>query len=234
MQRLCPRCHNAVTLEDSSSLIFCGHCGAPQIRLSEELLAQAEFPAEPTGAAFTPNLPISTVNWPGAVRCALLAGAIALALELLALALPAIGALSFFWAIGAPIVTLGIYTSRFHDTAIRPGFGARLGTLTGLAVMLGLWAVNVAGTLYGRFVSHTTAHFDNDFNTRLAQLKASTLQQAGSASTAQPMLNMLDNPEFRAGLLLAGTAMLIALYLVFSAAGGAFAAALRSKSPRRA
>jgi len=231
MQRLCPRCRNAVTFEDSTTLVFCGHCGAPQIRLSEELLSQAETAREGSAPAFPVPLSYntdSTVDWQGAVRCAALAGAIALVLSLLAIKIAPISLLAFFWAIGAPIVTLGIYAGRFRSTRILPGFGARLGLLTGVSVMLGMAIVNTTQILLQRFVFHSAEHVDAQMNTLFAQFKANSLQQSGAA--AQPILSLLDIPEFRAGFLLSSLAFFIAMYLLFSAIGGAFAGYLRAKS----
>jgi hypothetical protein len=65
-------------------------------------------------------------------------------------------------------------------------------------------------------------------NTLFAQFKANSLQQSGAA--AQPILSLLDIPEFRAGFLLSSLAFFIAMYLLFSAIGGAFAGYLRAKS----
>lgn len=231
MQRLCPRCRNSVTFEDSSSLVFCGHCGAPQIRLSEELLSQAEAGQEATSEAFPVPLKYdtnSTVDWQGAVRCAALAGAIALLLSAVAIKLEPVSLLALFWAVSAPIVTLGIYAGRFRSTRILPGFGARLGILTGIAVTLGMATVNTVQVLVERFVFHSAAHVDAQMNQLFAQFETNSLQQSGAA--AQPILSLLQIPEFRAGFLLASLAFFIAMYLVFSAIGGAFAGYLRAKS----
>lgn len=234
MQRLCPRCHYAVTVEDGT-LCYCSHCGAPQVRLSEELQGQiatqrdelAEREAAAANAAPTGPVAPGEIDWRGAIQCAALAGAISFLLTLLSEPVPVLVLLSLFWAIGAPIVTLGIYVNRFRRTRIAPGFAARLGLLTGMAVLVGSSIVNVAAMLIQRYALHHGGEFDALFNDRVRALQDALTQQSGAA--AAPVVGLLNVPEFRAGMLLGGFAIFAAGYLLFSAAGGAFAGLLRGR-----
>jgi hypothetical protein len=236
--RICSRCHTVLHREDEGSLVFCWNCGAPQVRLSEELREQidqqistqeaaANPPSEPI---FQPIAPSNVIVWSGAIQCAGLAGAVAAALTLLSFALPPVTLLSFFWFISAPIVVLGVYSSRFRQTRITTGFGARLGLLTGLAILIATTTLNTIGIDLERFVFHSTAEVDLQLANIFAQMHTTITASPSPATKAA--LDMLTIPEFRVGILLGSIAICIAIYLAFSAAAGAFAGYHRSRSPR--
>jgi hypothetical protein len=234
MERLCPRCRSVLHLEDEGTLIFCWNCGAPQVRLSEELLEQArvQLAADSTASVVEePLLRPSAPVWRGAIQCAALAGAVAAALTLLSFAYAPAVLLAWMWAAGAPIVVLGVYSSRFRLTRITPGFGARLGVLSGLAIMLASMVLNSIALLLARFVFHNGAKLDASVGAIFKQLRTNTQAQSGAA--AEPLLRMLSIPEFRIGLLLASAALFLAIYLVYSALAGVFAGYLRSRAPAR-
>jgi hypothetical protein len=245
MQHLCPRCRHAIPTEDDGALHFCHVCGAPQVRLSEELLLAAEAASNPgqnpDGTTSTnpdattaaQDLDRDHINWRGAIHCALLAGLIALALELLSLASGIFDLLAFFWATGAPIIILGIYAARFRETRINTDFGARLGLLTGGFIALAMASVDLVHTLLDRFVYHSAAALDAQTAASFAQIKSQTLARAGSqsAAVAAQLVGMLNLPEFRAGIFLSGIAFVTVAYLIFSTTGGAFAGFLRSRKP---
>jgi hypothetical protein len=242
IQRLCPRCRTVVHIEDDNSLVFCSNCGAPQVRLSQELLeAQVEATAQlPEGApvsmdataAATQNTVVPALNrWSGAVQCAGIAGAVAAGLTLISFAVPALGLLSMGWVVAAPIVVLGVYASRFRNTRITAGFAARLGLLCGVAILVAMLALNTIHLCLDRFVFHAATAIDSQLATTFAQQEAVLSTQLGT--DAAPMLHTLAIPEFRAGILLCSFGMLSALYLVYSAAAGAFAGLLRSRTSTR-
>lgn len=171
------------------------------------------------------------VVWPGAIRYAALAGAAAAALTLISFALPPVILVAWFWAVGAPVVIIGLYSSRFQQTRLRPGFGARLGLLCGLAVFLGMSVVNTGGLLLARFAFHAASQIDGQLAAMFAQLR-STIQAQGGP-TMPSALAWLAVPENRVGLLLTMFAVLLIMYLGLSAAGGAFAVLLRSRKEQR-
>jgi hypothetical protein len=225
--RLCPRCQSVLHREDEGSLIFCWNCGAPQVRLSEDLLDQLH--QQQTSPAAGPIAPAAAdpaaTNWAGAIQTAALTGLVALALALLTLVLPPVILLSFFWFIGAPIVALGLYHARFRHSRITPGFGARLGALCGLAIMSITTAFQTIFFLLARFAFHATAAADAQINKSFAELAAKTSTSPGGDPLN--MTAMLNVPEYRVGLVLLGCTMLFLLYLVYSTLTGAVAGYLR-------
>jgi hypothetical protein len=245
MQRLCPRCHNVLLTAEDGTLVYCVHCGAPQVRLSEEMLEQAAQQATAAAAAnLDPDVPAGSrppvdrvteptaVVWPGAIQCSALAAAVAAALTLLSFPLPPVSLLSLLWGFAAPVVVLGIYVARFPRTRITTGFGARLGLLSGLAIALASLTINTLALVVTRFVLHASASTDGQIEQMFAQMRT-TLAARSSADDAQSVLRWLNIPEFRAGLVLASIGMMLVLYLAYSSVAGAFAGALRSRRGSR-
>lgn len=232
--RLCSRCQSVLHREDEGSLVFCWNCGAPQVQLSEELLEQidkqlADQLAGPSALdPLPPPSPGNSIIWSGAIQCAGLAGAIALAFALISLVLPPVDLLWFFWVVGSPAFVLVIYSSRFRQTRITPSFGARLGVLSGLAILLATATLDTIRLLLMRFLFHSIAKIDEQLAASYAQSHAVVVARYGAA--AQPALDMFAIPEMRAGLLLCMIAVFFAAYLAFSATSGAFAGYLRSRS----
>ena len=235
--RTCSRCHAVLHREDEGSLIFCWNCGAPQVQLSEELRDQIDQQISAQHAAANP-IPEqnpqpaagNAIVWRGAIQIAGLAGAVTAALALLSFALPVIAKLSLFWFISAPIIALGVYSSRFRRTRITAGFGARLGVLTALAILIVTSILNTIGLVLERFVFHSTAALDTQMDKMFAQVHANFATQP--QQSVKIMNDMLAIPEFRAGILLTSIFFGLTLYLAYSATAGAFAGYLRSHSPR--
>lgn len=247
-QRLCPRCHNALQPEDDAVLVYCPHCGAPQVRLSEEMIEQAAQQAAAAAAAsLDPDVPPGSrppvdrvtepeaVVWPGAIQCAALAGAVAAVLALLAFPLPPVSLLSLFWSLAAPIVVLGVYAVRFPRTRIQSGFGARLGLLSGLSIAIATMVLIAVGLVLARFAFHDAAPIDAWVNQAFAPTRAMLAQysQQAGAAAVQPMFDVLNIPEFRAGFMLTSMAMMLACYLIYCSAAGAFGGYLRSRRQPR-
>ena len=125
---------------------------------------------------------------------------------------------------------MGVYSSRFRKTRITAGFGARLGVLTGLAILVVTSTLNTIGLVLERFVFHSTAELDTQIEKLFAQVHTNFATQ--SPQSVKIMNDMLAIPEFRAGILLSSIFFGLALYLAYSATAGAFAGYLRSRSPR--
>jgi hypothetical protein len=236
--RLCPRCHAVLHREDEGSLIFCWNCGAPQVQLSEELRDQIDQQISAQQAAANPLAeqipqtvaPSNAVIWRGAIQIAGLAGAVAAALALFSFAVPPVSLLSVCWFLFAPIIALGFYSSRFRKTRITAGFGARLGMLTGLAILIITSTLNTIGLVLERFVFHSTAELDTQIAKMFAEVHANFATQP--QQSVKLMTDILAIPEFRAGILLTSIFFGLTLYLAYSATAGAFAGYLRSRSPR--
>jgi hypothetical protein len=221
--------------EHEGSLVFCFNCGAPQIRVSEELLAESQKQRAVLDSGIAVgmlgNSHPDAVAWPAAIRYAVLAGALAAALTLLSFAAPPVILLAWFWAIGAPVVVLGIYSSKIQPPKIRPGFGARLGLLCGLTIAFAMSAINACGLVFARFVFRKPGEIDTQLAAMFAQLRTTIQQQGGPAQA--PVLAWLNIPEDRLGLMLVMSAIVLLMYLGLSALGGAFAALLRSRAETR-
>ena len=208
------------------------------MQLSEELRDQIDQQISAQQAAANPLAePIPTlvppgnaIVWRGAIQCAGLAGALAAALALLSFALPPITLLSFLWFVSAPIVVLGVYSSRFHKTRITAGFGARLGLLAALAMVIVTSTFDTIGLVLERFVFHSTAEIDTQITNLFSQMHTNFATQSGPV--AKEAIDILAIPEFRAGILLTSIFLCLGLYLAYSATAGAFAGYLRSRSPR--
>ncbi len=238
MTRLCSRCQSVLHREEEGALVFCWNCGAPQVQLSEELRDQIDkqLADQHAGPSILDQLPLPTspgnsIIWPGAIQCAGLAGILAAAFVLISFAVPPVGLLSFFWLVGAPAFVLVIYSARFRQSRITPGFGARLGVLSGLAILLAGGTLFTGRLLLARFAFHRAGQIDSYLAGFFTQWQAQVVARSG-APAAEPFVSRLAFPEFREGFLLTGVAMFLVCYLAFSATAGAFAGYLRSRSPR--
>ena len=235
--RLCSRCQSVLHREDEGSLVFCWNCGAPQVQLSEELRDQInkQLADKQAGPSVLDQLPLpsspgDSIIWPGAIQCAGLAGIVAAVFVLISFMAPPVDILSFFWLVGAPAFVLVIYSSRFRQSRITPGFGARLGVLSGLAILLASVTLRTVRLLLQRFVFHSSAQIDSQLADFFAQWQVAFVARSGPA--AAPMVARLAIPEFREGLILGGFAIFLLCYLAFSATAGAFAGYIRSRSSR--
>lgn len=241
-ERPCIRCHHLLTLEDGQ-LAYCSVCGAPQVFLSEALQEQAALEAqhyqEQAAAAAAPEpehaanaqLPMSRFaalrrisgagkgRWPVAVQYALLSSGIALALDLGGIAFPPLLILAWLWIVSAPMLTVSFYNAKARHERLSAGFAARLGVLTGLLVTVSCVVVFTVALVMERFVLHNSA-IDAQMAAMITQLHT----QYGS--TAQPMLRLLNIPEFRVGLLLWTLSFTTGVYLVLSAVTAGFAGLL--------
>jgi hypothetical protein len=207
------------------------------VQLSEELrdqidqqISAQQAAAHPLAEPLPQPAPSNAVIWRGAIQIAGLAGAVAAALALLSFALPPVTLLSLFWFVSAPIIALGFYSSRFRKTRITAGFGARLGMLTGLAILIVISTLNTIALVLERFVFHSTAELDTEIGKMFSQVHANFATQP--QQSVKIMSDMLAIPEFRAGILLASIFVGLTLYLAYSATAGAFAGYLRSRSLR--
>jgi len=194
--------------------------------MEQAALAQA---APEASATETTGRATDAVVWSGAIRCAGLAGAIAAALTLLSFALPTVAVASFFWAISAPIIIVGIYNARYRQTRITTGFAARLGLLSGLAMLLAVLGLDTIHLCLLRYAFHAAAAIDGQLASFFAQEQTLILAQTGAAAAA-PVLRMFTVPEFRAGILLGLSGFIVGIYLVFTTVAGAFAGFLRSRA----
>lgn len=230
-----------VRFEDDNDLHYCTHCGAPQLRLSVEIVEQAEAQTareeqarNGTGSVAaepSPIVPPQRNRWTGAIQCAALGGLVAAVLTLLTFAAPPVALFSVGWLVGAPIILTGIYAARHRHVRITAGFASRLGVLSGVAILLAVITLNTAHLCLERFVFHHASDIDQQIASAFAQQEFVLRARAGAE--AAPALALLQIPEVRASMLLGSFAMVSALYLIYTAAAGAFAGLLRSRPGAR-
>lgn len=228
IQRHCHRCRSLLHTEDEGSLFFCWNCGAPQVTLSEELLEQAEQQIQDAAGEQTPSAPPiadpSAVNWKAVIVIAMM---VAGAISAISIVLPPFELLAWL----APSVVLAIYASRHRQTRITGGLGARIGLICGILTSLGMTVASTVQMLLQRYGLHRMVEFDTGMNSMMSQAKVRAIEQSGQASAGFFDL-ILTVPEFRAGFVLAGLAMVTAMLLVLSTAGGAFAGFVRSRQTK--
>jgi ribosomal protein S27AE len=238
LQRLCPRCHHVVLLEDESTLVFCGNCGAPQVKVSEELLdknARATAAIGPNGehvetdeeraARIASQPPDLLIQWKSVIRITLVVcGAISAACLILPLEILA-------WL--APGVVLGIYASRHRQTQVTASMGARIGLVCGILCAFGIAMAETVQMLVRRFVLHQGSVLDAQLMQQIVVAKARAVAQSGEVAAAPIFNPLLDWPEFRVGLCLAVILFVCFLLMALSTLSGAFSGYMRSRRALR-
>lgn len=227
--------------------MFCSHCGAPQIFLSEQLQSELEDQARTfaeqadavaTSATYTGtstggrwHAPFGSGQkrgqhaWTLGVQYAALSAAVALALGLLSLLLPPVSLFLLLWIVSAPILTVAFLYARPGAPAMRDlGFAARLGLLTGLLVAVCSSFVFTLNLLLSRYLLHNAAALDAQLSAAFAQQRTTVLARLGAE--AKPTLDLLTVPEYRVGLLLAVLLLSALFYLLLSTVAGGLAGLL--------
>ena len=210
---------------------FCPHCGSPQLFLSLENQSAETGGDQPAsgaeGAATTGAPPPPSphqVEWKTAIRCSLAVAAIGALLTLGAMRVQVLSPISFLWVMSASLITLGFYQKQRPTAWMDVRVGARIGLVVGICMAVGLGAAMAGWGLVARFVLHSMGSFD-------AQIAEQVQQSIQKSTTPIPadMLGFVKSPEFRAGIMLAGFAMVSAFLLALSTVGGAFAGLLRMR-----
>jgi hypothetical protein len=222
MHAYCHRCGGDLPTSNDVSP-FCPHCGSPQIYL-QDYEEQASASDDTTGT--TPPPRPQQIEWKTAIRCAALVAGVAAVLSLVAAKVEMVSALSWLWTISGSLITLALYQKRRPQAWMDAGVGARIGLVVGLALMAGLACSAAIVGLVARFGLHSMAAFDM----QLTQELHSQIEKAQAANPQSPeVLRFFATPEFRAGLMLAGFAMVSGFLLVLSTVGGALGGMLRTR-----
>jgi hypothetical protein len=235
MHKICHRCSNDLPA-GGDLCVFCPHCGAPQLSLSEDFMADRELPTEggDTTGALPPPLP-RQVDWQAALRCAAIVGAVGAVLCVVALRVPGISFFSTIWILTASTSTLALYRRHRPLAWMDAAVGARIGLVTGLALIVLIASSMALAGVVTRFGLHAMSGFDADFTQMLAQVKETARQTAANTSTPTPpeVLRLYDLPEFQAGIVLATGAVGAIFLLVFTTFGGALNGLLRNRRRAR-
>jgi hypothetical protein len=228
--RFCHRCQAELPPHDEGTLIFCTQCGAAQILLSEDLLTQIEDQAKATedgAAAAATTSDTRSLAWTGALHYVAAAGGVAAVLAGASMLVPGISLMTSLWAVISPVIVIGLFQTRFPLAPMSASFGARLGLLTGLAVSAGLSVVFTITAMIARFGTKSLGPFDEQWSVMLEQWKIRVAGQP--AADVAAVTHMFSVPEFRAGMVLFTVAFCIAVLLVITTTGGAFAGFVRSR-----
>ena len=223
MHEYCHRCGGELPASDGVSP-FCPHCGSPQIYLQDYEQQSGAAEADTTGALPPPRL--QQVEWKTAIRCALLVAGIAALLGLLAQRVQVVLLFSWLWTIGGSMITLAFYQRRRPLAWMDAGVGARIGIVSGLALVACLGAALAAGGLAARYGLHNMAGVD----AQMTEMLHAEFEKA-AALTPQPpeVQRFLYSPEFRAGVMLAVFGMMAGILLVLSTIGGAVGGFMRMR-----
>jgi hypothetical protein len=229
MQESCHRCGGELPAGSGESP-FCPHCGSPQLTLSLENQSAetgGEAGSAAEGGATTGILPPPSprqVDWKTAIRCAAAVAAIGALLSLGSMRLEVLSPISFLWVMSASLITLGFYQRQRPAAWVDVRIGARIGLVVGLCLAVGLGAAMAGWGLVARFVLHSMGSFD-------AQIAEQVQQSIQKSTTPVPseLTGFVKSPEFRAGIMLAGFAMVSVFLLALSTLGGAFAGLLRMR-----
>ena len=223
MHEFCHRCGGELS-DGDGGLPFCPHCGAPQIYLTDHD-QPAELSETGTTGSAPPPLP-RPIEWKTAIRCALLVAIVAAVLSLIAARFEAISALSWLWTVSGSLITLALYQKRQPQARMDAAVGARIGIVVGIVLVSCLAVAMAAGGLAARYLLHNMAGFD-------AQLTQQLHLQIEHAIKANPEAKSVEgylySPEFRAGMMLAGFAMVSGILLVVSTVGGAVGGMMRTR-----
>lgn len=222
MHEFCHRCGGELPAGDGAAP-FCPHCGAPQIYLLDhEPPATAE---DGTTGTLPPPRP-QIVEWKTAIRCAALVAIVAAVLSVAATRVPAVALLNSLWIISGSLITVGLYQRRRPLALMDAGVGARIGLVAGLALITCLSVSMAVAGLVARYGLHNMAAFD----TQLTEQLHAQIEKAAAANPAPPeVIRFMYAPEFRAGIMLAGFAMVAGGLLLLSTLGGAVGGMLRTR-----
>jgi hypothetical protein len=218
MHEYCHRCGGELAAGDGGSP-FCPHCGAPQIYMTEQ--AETADSAEGSTGILPPPRP-QQVDWKTAIRCAIVVSLVAALLSAASTRLPALSALSWLWTVSGSVIALGLYQRRRPQAWMDAGVGARIGIVVGLTLVVSI-AVAMAGAgLVARYKLNAMGAFDTELRAQIDKAVAMNPQPA-------EVMRYVYSPEFRAGMMLAGFAMMAGFVMVLSAVGGAVGGMVRSR-----
>jgi hypothetical protein len=223
MHEYCHRCGGELPASDGVSP-FCPHCGSPQIYL-QEYESQSGAPESNTTGTVPPPKP-QQVEWKTALRCALLVGVIAAALNQVATRVQMVSLVSMLWIISGSMITLALYQRRRPLAWMDARVGARIGVVVGLALVACLGIAMAVGGLVARYALHTMSGTD----AQLTELLRTEFEQLNAMAPVSPGERAFwFTPEFRAGMMLVGFGVMSGFLLVLSTVGGALGGFMRMR-----
>ncbi len=246
MDVICHRCHAELpeTVNRSSrggdeEVLFCPHCGAPQLYLPDYL--RVETPAEPgtlTTGSLPPPRPAGSapelIDWNAALRSSAIVAAVSAGLGVASLHFTFLSLAYIVWTIGGAIVAIGFYARQRPQARMDAAVGLRIGSVTGLLMIAFLGVAFTTTGLVARFGTHSMAGFDGQLTQEMSlleqQLRVSVSQQQRPPDAEQKLgefVDFLNTPEARTGIMLAGVGLQASFILLVATGGGGFAGMLR-------
>jgi hypothetical protein len=178
----------------------------------------ADLPSPSTSETILDSLsPQLGLNWQHALPAAAISGIISTVLMMIPFAGPALGMLA-----GGSLSVM-LYRRRVPQVQLNGGLGGRLGALSGLigfAVFSIFTAVQV-------LVFHAGSQLRGDLIDSVKQAAA-----RAHDPQSQPFLDYLSTPPGLQLVMVAGFAVMLAMFLVLSSIGGAVSAALMRRKTR--
>jgi hypothetical protein len=222
MHEYCHRCGGELAASEGVAP-FCQHCGAPQLVLPDygEPMEDAEG-GESTGVLPPPRP--QKVEWKTAILCAAAVAAVGGVITLLAAQFPKLVFASWLWTISGAAIALGLYQRRRPQAWMDATVGARIGIVAGLALVLSIATSMAIAGLVARFGLHMMGPFDADLRAQLEKAAAMNPQPAEA-------MRFVKLPEFRAGVMLGGFAVMSGFVMIFSTVGGAMSGMMRMRRP---
>jgi len=220
MHEYCHRCGGVLVAGDGASS-FCQHCGAPQLCLPEQATSDDPNEAGESTGILPPPRP-RQVEWKTAILCVGAVAAVAAALSVVSARVPALLAVNWLWILCGAAIALGLYQRRKPQAWMDAGIGARIGVVAGLGLVLSVTFSMAAVGLVARFALHSMAGFDADLRVQI---------EKAAATNPQPteVMRYIKSPEFRAGIMLGGFALMAGFILLTSTIGGALSGLMRAK-----
>jgi uncharacterized membrane protein HdeD (DUF308 family) len=220
MHEYCHRCGGELAASEGVAP-FCPHCGAPQLFLPDQGDdATQENDGESTGVLPPPRP--QQVEWKTAVLCAAAVAGVAALLTLLAAKVPALTFVSWLWTLSGAAIVLGLYQRRRPQAWMDATVGARIGIVSGLALIAAIAVSMTICGLVARFGLHAMGPFDAELKSQIEKAAAMNPQPAEA-------MRYVTRPEFRAAIMLGGFAMMSGVVMLFSALGGAMSGMLRTR-----
>ena len=218
MHEHCHRCGGELAAGDGGSP-FCPHCGAPQIYMTEQ--AEVEDAGDGSTGISPPPRP-QQVEWKTAIRCAIGVSAVAALLSVASASLPMLSPLSWLWTVSGSVIALGLYQRRRPQAWMDAGVGARIGIVVGVTLVVSIGVAMATAGLVARYKLHAMGMFDTELRTQIDKAAAMNPQPA-------EVMRYIYSPEFKAGMMLAGFAMMAGFVMALSTLGGAVSGMVRTR-----
>jgi hypothetical protein len=220
MHEYCHRCGGVLAAGDGSSS-FCQHCGAPQLILPEQTVS-TDMDEDGVSTGILPPPRPRHVEWKTAILCVGAVAAVAAVLSVVSARVPALLAVNWLWILCGAAIALSLYQRRRPQAWMDVGVGARIGVVAGLGLVLSIAFSMATVGLVARFALHSMAGFDADLRVQIEKAAAANPQPA-------EVMRYIKSPEFRAGIMLGGFAIMAGFILLTSTIGGALSGMIRTK-----